>query len=190
MKFNRLAKEKGLSVSDLASKVSTILPNANGGTEVSDEQMKAIEQLLADSKAAPKMRSLNAIGGVNTVFPLHEPSDQEVGVAALSGMVGEYEHRLRGLTVAHQWINEHEETGHYPDDPVAAKLIKAVCLLRSLNIPYQMTHPTGEPQVSGVSLPPLVRGILGNTYPDELADIDRELPEQAGENRLQLSASQ
>jgi hypothetical protein len=112
MKFNRLAKEKGLSVSDLASKVSAILPNANGGTEVSDEQIKAIELLLADSKTAPKMRSLNAIGGVNTVFPLHEPSDQEVGIAALSGMVGEYEHRLRGLTVAHQWINEHEETGH------------------------------------------------------------------------------
>jgi hypothetical protein len=197
MKFNKLARELNLSVNDLAEKVKAILPNANGGTEVSDEQIKAIKQLLADSKAASKTGSFpltDAMGGANTVFPIHEPSDQEVGIAALAGMVREYEHRLRGLTVAHQWIHEHEETGHFPEDPVAAKLIKAVCLLRGLNIPYQnpqpMLPPSGGSQGSGVSLPPLVRSILGNTYPDELADIDRELPEQAGENHLQLSASQ
>jgi hypothetical protein len=195
MRFNKLAKEKGLSVSDLASQVSTILPNANGGTEVSDDQLKKIKQLLADSKALPKTGSFpptDAMGGANTVFPVHEPSDQEVGIAALAGMVSEYEHRLRGLTVARQWIHEHEETGHFPGDPVAAKLIKAVCLLRSLNIPYQTPTlpPSEEPQGSGISLPPLVRSILGNTYPDELADIDRELPEPTGEERLQLSASQ
>jgi hypothetical protein len=148
MRFNKLAKELNLSVNDLAEKVKAILPDANGGTEVSDEQVKAIKQLLTDSKAAPKTGSFpptDAMGGANAVFPIHKPSDQEVGIAALAGMVGEYEHRLRGLTVAHQWIHEHEETGHYPGDPVAAKLIKAVCLLRGLNIPYQNSQPTLPP---------------------------------------------
>jgi hypothetical protein len=195
MRFNKLARELNLSVNDLAEQVKSILPDANGGTEVSDEQIEAIKQLLAKNKALPKTGSFpptGAMGGINTVFSIHEPSDQEVGIAALAGMVEEYEHRLRGLTVAHQWIHEHEETGHFPKDPIAAKLIKAVCLLRGLNIPYQnpTLPPSTESQGSGVSLPPLVRSMLGNTYPDELADIDRELPEQAGENRLQLTASQ
>jgi hypothetical protein len=42
MKFNTLAKELTLSVSELADKVSDILPNANGGTEVSEEQKAQI----------------------------------------------------------------------------------------------------------------------------------------------------
>ena len=46
MKFNKLAKELNLSVSDLADKVKDILPNANGGTDVSDEQKTQIEALL------------------------------------------------------------------------------------------------------------------------------------------------
>ena len=42
MKFNKLAKELDYSVKDLADKVPHILPNANGGTEVSDEQKAQI----------------------------------------------------------------------------------------------------------------------------------------------------
>ena len=46
MKFNKLAKELNYSVSDLADKVKAILPNANGGTEVSEEQKTQIVALL------------------------------------------------------------------------------------------------------------------------------------------------
>ena len=46
MKFNKLAKELDHSVTDLADKVKDILPNANGGTEVSDQQKAQIIALL------------------------------------------------------------------------------------------------------------------------------------------------
>ena len=46
MKFNKLAKELDLSVGDLAEKVKDILPNANGGTDVSDKQKTQILSLL------------------------------------------------------------------------------------------------------------------------------------------------
>ena len=42
MKFNKLAKELDHSVSELAGIVTVILPNANGGTEVNDEQKAQI----------------------------------------------------------------------------------------------------------------------------------------------------
>ena len=42
MKFNKLAKEQGLSVGELADKVTDILPNANGGTDVSEQQRSQI----------------------------------------------------------------------------------------------------------------------------------------------------
>ena len=46
MKFNKLAKELNLSVNELADKVTSILPNVNGGTDVSEEQKAQIESLL------------------------------------------------------------------------------------------------------------------------------------------------
>ncbi|PZO10710.1 MAG: hypothetical protein DCF25_20315 [Leptolyngbya foveolarum] len=46
MKFNKLAKELDLPVNELADKVTAILPNANGGTEVSDEQKMQIVALI------------------------------------------------------------------------------------------------------------------------------------------------
>jgi|GEM_PF-2591257 len=46
MKFNKLAKELNLSVNELAEQVADILPNANGGTEVSEEQKTQIITLL------------------------------------------------------------------------------------------------------------------------------------------------
>jgi len=46
MKFNKLAKELNLSVNELAEQVADILPNANGGTEVSEEQKAKIITLL------------------------------------------------------------------------------------------------------------------------------------------------
>ncbi|MEL7071664.1 MAG: hypothetical protein AAGN15_23855 [Cyanobacteria bacterium J06581_3] len=46
MKFNKLAKELDLSVSELADKASDILPNANGGTDVRDPQKAQIIALL------------------------------------------------------------------------------------------------------------------------------------------------
>jgi hypothetical protein len=53
MKFNTLAKELTLSVSELAAKVSDILPNANGGTDVSDEQKTQIIARVNAPVAAP-----------------------------------------------------------------------------------------------------------------------------------------
>jgi hypothetical protein len=53
MKFNSLAKELTLSVSELADKVSDILPNANGGTDVSDEQKTQIIARVNAPVAAP-----------------------------------------------------------------------------------------------------------------------------------------
>ena len=46
MKFNKLARELNYSVADLAAKVAHILPNANGGTEVTDEQREQITDFL------------------------------------------------------------------------------------------------------------------------------------------------
>ena len=46
MKFNKLARELDFSVNQLADKVKDILPNANGGTEVSEEQKVQIITLL------------------------------------------------------------------------------------------------------------------------------------------------
>ena len=51
MKFNKLAKELDISVGDLAEKVKDILPNANGGTDVSDKQKTQILSLLQTSEA-------------------------------------------------------------------------------------------------------------------------------------------
>jgi hypothetical protein len=53
MKFNSLAKELKLSVSELADKVSDILPNANGGTDVSEEQKTQIIARVNAPVAAP-----------------------------------------------------------------------------------------------------------------------------------------
>lgn len=58
MKFNKLAKELDLSVGDLADKVKDILSNANGGTEVTEEQ-KA--QIIARIKAPDPDSSLSLI---------------------------------------------------------------------------------------------------------------------------------
>ena len=46
MKLNKLAKELNLPVGELADKIKDILPNANGGTEVSDAQKTQIIALL------------------------------------------------------------------------------------------------------------------------------------------------
>lgn len=63
MKFNKLAKELNLSVNELADKVSDILPNANGGSEVSDEQ-KA--QIIAHLQAPSSDTALSLLTGDGT----------------------------------------------------------------------------------------------------------------------------
>lgn len=199
MKFKTLAQQLDHSVGDLAEKAKDIVPGANGGTDLDEAQVQAIQALVTDSKepSSKGAHSTSASGGANEVFETDAPSDTELGVAVLGGMLGEYEHRLRGLTVASQWINSHEELGDYPDDPVAAKLTETVCLLRSLRIPYQPPHPaiksskqSASAAGSGVSLPPLVRSILETAYPNELNGLDRDLPEPPKGSRPQLSAGQ
>ena len=70
MKFNKLARELNLSVNELAEKVSDILPNANGGTEVSDEQKAQIiarlqapsaDSTLSTTAMAPILFSLSSL---------------------------------------------------------------------------------------------------------------------------------
>ena len=198
MKLYKLAKELKISVNDLADMIKNLLPGANSGTEINDELAKEIRALVANSKqpsSSKEAHSTNVSGDANELFETDAPSDTESGIAVLSGMVREYENRIRGLTVAQEWIERHEEVGDYPADPIAAKLTEAVCLLRSLNIPYQPPYPaiksrlSASPTGSGVALPPLVRSLLEATYPDELTSLDRNLPEQQP-SCLQISASQ
>lgn len=198
MKFKTLAQQLDHSVGDLAEKVKGILPGANGGTEVDDPQVHAIKALITNSKepSSKGAHLTNASSGANEVFETAAPSDTEMGIAVLNGMLGEYEHRLQGLATAHGWINEHEQIGDYPDDPIAAKLTKTVCLLRSLNIPYQAPHPAikssapSSAEDSGLSLPPMVRGLLEAAYPDELTALNRNLPERPKASCPQISAGQ
>ncbi|MEM9088666.1 MAG: hypothetical protein AAGC93_07970 [Cyanobacteria bacterium P01_F01_bin.53] len=49
MRFNKLAKELDLSVGELADKVSSLIPNANAGTDVSDSQKEQIIALLTQA---------------------------------------------------------------------------------------------------------------------------------------------
>lgn len=193
MKFNKLARELNLSVTKLAARTDAILPNANGGTEVNEQQERAIRTLIADGgKARSPQPADNRSDDANAVFETEAPSDTDIGIAALDGMLNEYNYRLQGLVVAHQWIQAYEESGAYPDDPDAAKRLEAVCLLRSLNIPYQPPHPTLKTSGStgrSLSLPPSVRAILGNVYPTELAGIEREAATPPATSRPQLSGS-
>ena len=198
MKFNKLAQKLGFSVTELAEKVKEIIPDANGGTEVDETQEKAIRALVTNRKTfSQEAHSSRASGDTNELFETAAPSDTDLGIAVLSGMLEEYDHRIRGLTIAHNWINRHEETGDYPDSPVAAKLTEAICLLRSLNIPYQPSRPaikqsgsSASSEGSGVSLPPMVRSLLATAYPSELTDLDRDLPKSSEPDHLQLSAGQ
>lgn len=196
MKFNKLARGLDLSVSELAEIVKDVLPGANGGTEVDDTQVEEIKALVTSGKTSPQSTASTGTSGANEVFETDAPSDDDLGIAVLGGMLQEYEHRIRGLTVAHKWINSHEEVGDYPANPVAAKLTETVCLLRSLNIPYQAPQPaiksSDNAEGSGVTLPPLVRNLLATAYPVELASLDRSLPEQSSlqTSHPQLSAAQ
>ncbi len=199
MKFKTLAQQLDHSVSELAEKAKDIVPGANGGTEVDEAQVQAIQALVTHSKkpSSKGVHSTSAGGGANEVFETEAPSDTELGIAVLGGMLQEYENRIRGLTIAHEWINSHEEAGDYPVDPIAAKLTETVCLLRSLNVPYQPPRPAiksskslAGTEGSGVSLPPLVRSLLAAAYPEELTDLDRDLPEPPKVSRPQLVAGQ
>ena len=193
MKFNKLARELEIPVNELADKAKDIIPNANGGTEVDEQQEQSIRALVAsDGRARSPQPVGDSTNDANAVFETEAPNDTDIGIAALDGMLNEYSHRLQGLAVAHQWIKAYEESGAYPDDPDAAKRLEAVCLLRSLNIPYQAPHPTLKTSGGNrreLSLPPSVRAILGNVFPNELAGIERETFDQPATNRPQLSGS-
>ncbi|PZO46042.1 MAG: hypothetical protein DCF15_20860 [Phormidesmis priestleyi] len=192
MKFNTLAKQLGHSVIELAEKVKDIVPSANGGTDVDENQEQKIRARISNGKARSPQPTADG-NRANAAFETEALSDTELGIAALDGMLTEYSYRLQGLGVAHQWIKSYEESGEYPDDPDAAKRVEAIGLLRSLNIPYQAPHPTLRTSGSGgreLSLPTSVRAILGNVFPNELAGIEREsLVEQPATNRPQLSGS-
>ena len=77
MKFNKLAKELDLPVGDLADKVKDILPNANGGTEVSEKQKTQIIARLQTPKP-DSSRSLIAEDSTDPILSiLFERIEQE-----------------------------------------------------------------------------------------------------------------
>jgi hypothetical protein len=77
MKFNVFAKELKLSVSELADKVSDILPNANGGTEVSDEQKAQIIALLQTPSADSALSLFTGDGSDPILSILMERIEEE-----------------------------------------------------------------------------------------------------------------
>ena len=77
MKFNKLAKELNLSVNELAEKVSDILPNANGGTEVGDEQKAQIIARLQAPSPDTALSSLTANGTDPILSVLIDRIEQE-----------------------------------------------------------------------------------------------------------------
>ena len=193
MKFNTLAKQLNIPISELAERAKAILPDANGGTEVNEQQEQSIRALFAGNRSAKSPQFAgDSTNDANAPFETEAFSDTDLGIAALDGMLNEFSYRLQGLGVAHQWIKSYEESGAYPDDPDAAKRVEAIGLLRSLNIPYQAPHPTLKTSggtARSLSLPPSVRAILRNVYPAELAGIERETFDQPATNRPQLSGS-
>jgi hypothetical protein len=68
MKFNKLARDLGLSVNELADQVSDILPNANGGSEVSDEQKEKIIALLQTPSSGSTLSSFDGTDPILSVL--------------------------------------------------------------------------------------------------------------------------
>ena len=87
MKFNKLAKELDYSVSDLADKVKAILPNANGGTEVSEEQKAQIIALL--QSPSPESTLLAFDGTDSILSVLIERIEQETQLETPEQLVDE-----------------------------------------------------------------------------------------------------
>jgi len=77
MKFNKLAKDLDLSVNDLAARVADLLPNANGGTEVSEEQKAQIIALLQAPSADSSLSLLTTDGSDPILSVLIERIEQE-----------------------------------------------------------------------------------------------------------------
>ena len=87
MKFNKLARELDLSVSDLADKVADILPNANGGTDISEAQKAQIIALL---QAPPPEDTLSLFDGSDPVLSvLIERIEQETQLETPEQLVDE-----------------------------------------------------------------------------------------------------
>jgi hypothetical protein len=89
MKFNKLARELNLSVNDLAEQVKAILPNANGGTEVSDEQKVQIIALLRAPSADSALALLTIDGSDPILSILMERIEEESQLEAPERIVDE-----------------------------------------------------------------------------------------------------
>ena len=92
MKFNKLAKELNLSVNELSDKVSDILPNANGGTDVSDEQK---EQIIARLQAPSADNTLSTFDDTDPILSvlidrIEQESQQETPEQLVDQMIARY----------------------------------------------------------------------------------------------------
>ena len=103
MKFNKLAKEQNLSVAELADIVKDILPNANGGTEVSDEQRASILTRLAQPTAAS---------------PVLTDDSQDLILAALQSLIAEESQLETPEVIVSEMIERYlADPADLPDDP-------------------------------------------------------------------------
>ena len=87
MKFNKLAKELDCSVADLAAKVAHILPNANGGTEVTDDQKQQITDFLTQPE--PTAHALSTTNHDPILSILAERIESEVQLENQEPLVDE-----------------------------------------------------------------------------------------------------
>lgn len=187
MKFNKLAKDLGLSVTELSEKASAILPNANGGTEVNEEQEKAIRALLKQPETA---ESIPATFDTTTA-----PTDESLANAALDGIITDYSYRLRGAAIANAWIEQRADgQGNATDNPVIQKKIQVVLMLRKLGIPHAAPQPVPAELLaagteSGLSLPPLVQSALESAFPARMQRINSPLPTTTGREAPQLQGA-
>ena len=92
MKFNKLARELNLSVNELADKVSDILPDANGGTDVSDEQKAQIIARLQTPSADITLATLDAADPILSVLidRIEQESQLETPEQLVDQMIARY----------------------------------------------------------------------------------------------------
>ena len=92
MKFNKLAKELDHSVSDLADKVAAILPNANGGTEVSDQQKAQVIALLQTPSPEDSLSSFDGTDPILSVLieRIEQESQLETPEQLVDEMIARY----------------------------------------------------------------------------------------------------
>ena len=178
MKFNKLAKELDYSVKDLADKVPHILPNANGGTEVSDEQKaQIIAHLEADTPAAEPLPAQNADPVLSILQTLIESETQQ-----------ERPEEVVGAMIA-RYITDPTDLPTNPD--YRAAIITYVELLKKRQMRKQQQSMKLQGLLQRYAQPAAIDApiVLESFYDTEASAAAENMPLSANAPRPQLSAS-